>query len=231
MLFVFFKEKKHKLLFSVPKIGIAILVYYVVLVLFSKFSLTFFVLLTFLPIIFVYLAQFFLILIKKRNFEVNFLRFLNFLILKMKTGSSFRDSVEKVCFNFDSNFNFTLKKIMQFVTFSQQTEQNINNKLIKIIVNEFKYADQTEHLAISRLENFYNSLKKTSDFRRRSGQISKQVQVQLVLIVVLYVAVLIAGAFWFSWESLENLYLISLFLFFIGVYMIFRIKRSFKWKT
>ena len=203
------------------------------LVLFNNFSVTFFVLLSFLPLFLVCLAQFFLIFRKKRIFERSFLLFLNFLILKMKTGCSFRDSVDEICFScgFDRNFSFTLQKIMQNVTFTQQINQNINNLFIKTIVKEFIVADQTEHLAILRLENFYSSLKKTSEFRRRSGQITSQIQIQLVLISVLYIAVLITGVKWFSLNALENLYLLSLFLFFMGLYMIFRIKRSFKWKT
>ena len=213
------------------KIGTAQLVFLIFSYLISNKSNYFFLISVFLPLILVYLAHFIIKKQREAHFYKVFLVFLNQIILNMKVGNSFRSSFESLLDQYDDYFNEKIKEMYNFVVFSQQKTQKFSNDQVSVIVKQLIFSDRQPHLAIKRLENLRNKLKIESDFRHRSGQVSYQIRLQSLIIVCLYIALQVFVFSSFQTKQFANLIFVSNTLFFIGVFLIFRIGRNYKWKV
>ncbi|MBX7232124.1 MAG: hypothetical protein K1X29_08570 [Bdellovibrionales bacterium] len=94
---------------------------------------------------------------------------------------------------------------------------------------EFLAIDHQPHQAIQRLQSWRSRLKLTADFRRRSGQVLAQVRLQATLVGVLYVALLLFSLMRGVWRTHAILVGVSMILFLMGVFLIFKMGKKIKW--
>ncbi len=101
---------------------------------------------------------------------------------------------------------------------------------LREITAEFKKVDQSAHKSIEKLENFRRRLSVLNNFRRRSGRIRGQVQLQAGILFVIYAISFAFVAIAFSLRDLAGLLLVSFLLFVVGLVMVFYLGKDVKWK-
>lgn len=99
----------------------------------------------------------------------------------------------------------------------------------KSIVMELESLDRQAHQAVTRLLAWRARLKLESDFRRRCGQVLAQVQLQVIVLVGIYIAI-------FTFSARSGILLrqptlcgVSLGLFIIGITLVLRKGGRIKW--
>ncbi len=144
---------------------------------------------------------------REKLFERRFSDFMTKLILKMQMGSSFRQSLGELSRQSDAFTQQILNKIVDVVTFSQHFDENHSSEFLVEVISEFKRIDQESHTALKHLRAFHRKLKKQDEFRRKSGQVTRQIRVQSAMLAVLYLATLIFVGFQFDLR--RNLWIVT----------------------
>ena len=188
-------------------------------------------------IVFVPQLTFFIFIVCLKNqrrsgFQEKFANILTRLILKMKAGRGFRQALGEIILEVDPQMRIRLSEVRDLVVFSQHdaTETAISPSLAPII-SEFRLADQLPHAALRRLQVFREKIRCENEFRRKSGQILKQIRAQSLLLSGLYVAVLIFVARHFDALKHARLIFCSISLFCAGLFWIWWGGRRWKWKV
>jgi hypothetical protein len=166
------------------------------------------------------------------RFHYEFPGILTNLILQMKMGQSFRASLAKVMLHSRLRYRGILESIYDHVAFSQQKNDKKmaeGTVFAREILVTFMQVDQSSHRAIEKLENFRTRLIILNEFRRRSGQIRGQIQMQAYVLTGIYVLSFIFIARSFPLSELWSLLLFSFFLFIAGLVSLFVIGRRVKW--
>jgi hypothetical protein len=167
------------------------------------------------------------------RFHYEFPAILTNVILQMKMGQSFRASLAKVTKHARPRYRAILESIYDHVAFSQQKNDKImadRSVFAREILLTFMQVDQTSHRSIEKLENFRTRLIILNEFRRRSGQIRGQIQLQAYVLTGIYVLSFAFVSRSFPLSELLNLLLFSFFLFVAGLVSLFVIGRRVKWK-
>jgi hypothetical protein len=86
------------------------------------------------------------------------------------------------------------------------------------------------HMALQRLENLRQVLRKTDDFRRKSGQAMRQTAIQSAVMLLLYAALLVFTIFRGGWHANSDLVLWSGVFTLIGTAGMSAIARKRGWK-
>lgn len=100
-----------------------------------------------------------------------------------------------------------------------------------IIAKELQIITQTPHFALQRLECLRSNLKRASDFRRRSGQATRQTRIQSISMIVLLIALSLVAIKRYGWSRVGDLVGYAAVLAFIGTFTIQLVARKTKWKT
>ncbi len=147
----------------------------------------------------------------------------------MRLGHSFRQSILVSNEQNSGDFKTKVQKIYNIVCFSPQDNYFNPDSFVSEVVNEFIKIDKSPHLALKVLLNLKNKLLIESDFRRRSGKILYQVQIQSLVIGVLYFALMFFVINQYGWAENKRVILFSISLFLIGLVTLIKLGRSFKW--
>lgn len=169
----------------------------------------------------------------ENRFRTEFPGTLTNIILRMKMGKSFRTSVQEVAMQSPPRLRAILESIFDLVAFSQQQndkKMTSASPFAREILCTFLFVDQSSHRAVEKLENFRMRLIILNEFRRRSGQIRGQIQMQAYVLTALYVASFAFIAFCFPIRELGHILLPSFALFLFGLICLFVIGRRVKWK-
>lgn len=169
---------------------------------------------------------------RRSGFRANFVSVLTRLILKMKSGRAFRQALSEIIDEVDPQMRSSLLEARDLVVFSQHDAiETVHSPILRAVVCEFRLADQLPHAALRRLLVFREKIQTENEFRRKSGQVLKQIRAQSMLLGGLYLAVLAFVAHQFGAMKHIRLIFASVFLFVMGQIWIWWGGKRFKWKV
>jgi hypothetical protein len=151
--------------------------------------------------------------------------FLDQWILNLKLGMGLSTARERALTAQRSDFRSLL--IPVFVSAPENGEHMI---LSGAMVREFSEISREPHLALRRLENLREVVRKTADFRRRSGQAALQTRIQCIVMMVLQFALSIFTIRQFGWAKCGDLVLFSTALAIAGFFAMQFFARKRRWK-
>jgi Flp pilus assembly protein TadB len=166
--------------------------------------------------------------VRERKFRQDFVDFMDRLILQVRSGHSFRNSLEVSNTKTPEPSRFKVEKIIEAVYFSQKIETS--NAFVREIFEELSSVQRCPHKTLDRLCAFRRKMKIEDDFRRRSGRIVRQVRIQIIFLLFMYLAVMSFVMMRFGF--IENLKIIlwSLALFTMGLVGFFYLGVKKQWK-
>lgn len=168
---------------------------------------------------------------RSRAFRQEFVGVLSLVLLKMKSGHSFRHSFNETIKESDAKIRSILSEIASVVAFSQQENQRKFDPFIVEMVEELTVIDRQPHAAAKRLETLRERLKVENEFRRRSGQVLSRIRAQSLVMTVLYAAILIFMSLKFGFRANTNVICASSFLFACGSVWMWLGGRGLRWKV
>lgn len=173
------------------------------------------------------------LIVRKRSkaFRTRVREAITLMLLKMKTGKSFRISLSEVIAEADPHLRMKLSEISSVVVFSQQKTSLSGDPFVSELIHEFILIDRNPHNASRRLAVLRDKLRIEDDFRRRSGQVLARIRAQSMIMTGLYLAVLIFVITKFGWKPHAKVIGISVALFFAASIWIWLGGRSLKWKV
>jgi Flp pilus assembly protein TadB len=172
-----------------------------------------------------------LVIRRHRTFRDRFIIGLEMIILLMRSGRSFRDSLQYVINGGDEGNRRTWEELWDVVVFSQQTTSFLAVPFLQQIAMEFIKVDRQSHKSLERLRAFRRQLKMENDFRRRSGQAQTQALIQVVVMSILFVGLLSYVTWDYGFRAILKPAVFSLILFLIGLQCVWIISRRFKWSV
>ena len=185
----------------------------------------------FLPLVIVACGVMLLVHSRARAFRDQFIATLSLIILKMKSGKSFRQALLETADESSPSTRAKLSEIVNVVSFSQQNTTRAQDQFVCEVIDELIKVDETPHSAIQRLSVFRDRLQIENDFRHKSGQAMAQARAQSLIMSFLYVALLFFVVSRFGFRGNERIILLSALLFAIGATWIWSGGRGFKWKV
>lgn len=165
-------------------------------------------------------------------FRKEFPVILTSILLNMKLGQSFRQSLRTSLTTMTPCWRTRFELIYQNVAFSPQENGSVFEKMGGFsaeIAQELKKIDGSTHKTIEKIENFRRRLMITEKFRRRSGRVRGQVHLQIILMSLIYAAVFAINAFMFPLERYKLIVLVSVFAYLFGLVVIFMIGKRVRW--
>lgn len=160
--------------------------------------------------------------------DEHLLRLLDHLLMNMKCGKAFRPSLEQASSEIPPGL---LKNQVQNLL----CELQMNNKRtfqepwVDTIYKELRQVDSLPHQAIAMLMSWRARKRLEYFFRRRSSQVAWQVRLQTIVVSFLYVMIWCWTDWQRVWRQMPLLAVSSLFLFLVGVIVIFTLGRRIKW--
>jgi len=167
------------------------------------------------------------------QFQSEFPDIVTSIILQMKMGHGFRKSFQDVTAHAPSKYVARLRFVYENVVFSPHKidkKMTARASFLREIIEEFKKVDQSTHKSVEKLENFRRRLSIIAGFRRRSGRIRGQVQLQAGILLVIYALSFAFVVMSFTWQDIEGLVWLSLLLFTAGLLLVFYLGKDVKWK-
>jgi hypothetical protein len=169
--------------------------------------------------------------LRSDSFKQSALRVIDEMVICMKTGQSFRHAFDEAKKSCDAFTQQKLAEVMSLVAFSQQKQIPAMSQFAKFLVEEFTQVDQRPHRAIQRLEVLRARLKMEREFRRRSGDATRQVQCQALVLLILYIVLFIAVIRHVHFSEYLPLFGSSIALMLAGYLLMWWLIRSFRWKV
>lgn len=152
--------------------------------------------------------------------------FLDSWILNLRLGISLSAAREAALRDQHEMFQTLLRPV-----FNAQSNMRRRHVLLTTeLVEEFENLSREPHSALARLENLRSYLKKSAEFRRKSGQATRQATIQATTMMFLLFALIIFTVHRYGWRQSVDLIVISLLLSQIGVALMWWIARKGKWK-
>jgi hypothetical protein len=152
---------------------------------------------------------------RERKFRQDFVDFIDRVILQVRSGQSFRNSLEVSNTKTADSSRFKLEKIIEAVHFSQKVDTA--NDFVREIFEELSSVQRFPHKTLDRLCAYRRKIKIEDDFRRRSGRIVRQVRIQITFLLIMYAAVLFFVISRFGFLMNLKIILWSLGLFGLGI--------------
>ena len=168
--------------------------------------------------------------LRRRHFQREILFFLDELLLKMRSGVSFRESLANLEGFRNSRGSIDLAEISSLISYPERGEGLVLIAEAQELLFEMRKMDQSSARIIEKVRAFRHKEKMLMRFRQKSSQVTSQARAQAMVCSFLYVALL----FWIAVSDREALFsgltLLSAVLFMSGVLMMMLIERGFRWK-
>lgn len=152
--------------------------------------------------------------------------FLDRWILNMRLGKSLSSAREAALRQEGDRFQTLMRPL--FATRSSEREQHL--LLAKNVRRELEQIAQINHAALERLENLRSHLRKTAEFRRKSGQAVLQTTIQSIVMLGLLIALALFNLQRYGWTRCGDLICLAAFLSLIGLMVMMRLARKSSWK-
>ena len=156
----------------------------------------------------------------------NFPLFLDRWILNAKLGSSISSARERALIE----ESVVSQRLLRAFFNSTRAECEKHAFLDDHVALELKEIGAQTHQAIARLENLRLHLRRTSDFRRKSGQALLQSRIQMITIGVLVLALQVYDVRRYGWSRVGDFILLSLALSAIGIVVMNILASKRRWR-
>lgn len=171
---------------------------------------------------------------RESRFRSELYAFLNACILRMKSGEAFRPALEGAIEDADPRARPRLRELRDVVVFSQQGDGSARAKLdraLELAGRELAFADRDAHSSMRRCSALRDRVRMEDEFRRKSGQASRQARAQAFVLAGLYLAAFVFAASQFGLERNARVFAGSAATFAAGFAWTCAIGRKLKWKT
>lgn len=155
---------------------------------------------------------------------------LDSVILGLQSGKSFRISLHAAIENQSGWRRNQLREIYN----SLVTAENViavKSALLKDLQAELAEIDRSQNRVVDQVKALRRHLKIQENFRRRSGQVTQQIKMQAIIVTALFLALLSFVITQFGFSEHRFLILASVLIFVVGLFWIFNVGRSMKWKV
>ncbi|WP_413576310.1 hypothetical protein ACLVWU_18170 [Bdellovibrio sp. HCB290] len=152
------------------------------------------------------------------------------LILGIQAGKSFRQSLHMAI---ESQRGWQRNQMREIYNWIVSSENSIVAKAarIKDLQEELFEIDRSQTRTLDQVKALRRQYKVEENFRRRSGQVTQQIKMQAIIVTALYGALLAFVFVQFGFMNHRFLIICSLFMFVLGLVIIFSVGRRMKWKV
>ena len=154
-------------------------------------------------------------------------RFLDRWILNLSIGKAFRSSWENALSFESEHFQSMFRPLFETNATPSRRPHAV---LPPLIADEIVRIQDQPHLAVARIDSLRRILKKSSEFRRKSGQAVSQASIQSLLLLFLHLALVVFVVHRHGWHDVMDLVIASSILTGAGNLLIYRLARKSKWR-
>jgi len=166
---------------------------------------------------------------RKREFRRNLLPAVDALLMSVRSGRSFRESLQTV--GQKRLYGYYFSEICSLVVLRQSQGLVSSDALTKRVFIELLRIDFTTHKIAERLKSFRHSLKVEESFRQKSSLMTLQARAQSIILSLMYVSVFAYVSCCFGLRENMTAVTVSSALFLVGTIWIWRIGRRHRWKV
>jgi Flp pilus assembly protein TadB len=152
--------------------------------------------------------------------------FLDRWILNLRLGVSVNAARDAALREECENFQALLRPIFE----TRGGDRDRHLLLAANMRREFEQISLSQHSSLARLENLRQILRKTTEFRRKSGQAGRQTAIQSSVMLVLVFAMAIYTVQRYGWTQSGGFITGSALLNVLGVLLMMHLARKSKWK-
>jgi len=156
------------------------------------------------------------------------------LMMRMKEGRSLAVALELVVNEIRPSLRPRWHEIARSVSFSPQKNaiaMELKSIRLAEIANELRRVDQMTRSQLIELERWRARVRTERAFRRRSVQAMAQVRAQSIVLSVIYVLISTFSVTAFGWMATKTPFQISLPIFIVGLFVIWRSGGRVKWSV
>lgn len=166
-----------------------------------------------------------------QHFEKHVPSLIQVLVLSMKSGKTFRQSLMEVRNQHSGWMQAQLAEIHSQLSLPNEDGIDMKVASVKAFTEELKQIDGASSRQVERLHMLRRAYQMRMDFRRRSGKIRQQVNNQSIVMGILFVGVAIFSVFQFEMHLLLPFLISAVTFFVVGVAGAQFLGRSFKWQA
>lgn len=167
---------------------------------------------------------------RKRQFRRELPFLLNDMILKMRSGFSFRSAMQSASQNLSEFSRVKVEKMTERLILSVEQERESDEMTTKLFFF-LGESDKHPHLAIQRLTLFRDQLRMEDFFRERVSRALRPLYAQSGLMMLMYIGLLGFVTWQFGWREHSRTILLATILFLSGGYLAILLGGRFRWKV
>ena len=168
---------------------------------------------------------------REKQFYIQFLPFLNEVLLHMRSGKAFRSAINITNQRKHKVFKQRISDIMEILIYSEDSNSSLASPFVTRILYEFKKADLQPHNSLKRLIHFKTKLKREDNFNKQSKRVLSHIRLQSLLLTLLYSFLLLFTFLRYGFKSNAKIIFVSFLIFSSGIALFFLIGQKFKWKV
>lgn len=154
--------------------------------------------------------------------------FLDRWILNLRLGLALPTAREAALRDHSESFQLLVHPI--FATQNAYLTKRKHLLFQPAVLEELDRIQEEPHAALMRLEILRHVLRKTAEFRRKSGQATRQTHIQSLVMLVLTFALVAFTLHRYGWKRSADLICAAIVLSAIGVISMTLVSRKWKWK-
>ncbi len=151
--------------------------------------------------------------------------FLDRWILNMKLGKALSAARTAAL----QDLNARARSLLEPLFVSQNIPHCVHLILDEKVLPELLELNHSPHSALARLENAREWMRKSDDFRRKSGQAVRQTTIQAVVLLLLLIALAVFTVQRHGWRRNSDLVLASFVLSGLGIFTMRHLARKRRW--
>ncbi len=167
---------------------------------------------------------------REKQFIDEFVPNLDILVLSMKSGKSFRQSLQSNINSMSEISKMIMTEFLSAIQFQKMISEITSNKEILFFLSELQQVDSSSHMVVERLKSLRAKLMIQRSFRQKSSQALIQIKAQSWIISAMYLCLLMFVNVQFGFEKNFKTILTSAIFFVFGFIWINRAGRKYKWK-
>ena len=154
--------------------------------------------------------------------------FLDRWILNLRLGSALTAARRDALLEHSEAFRTLAQPLFDTVSGPSRTPHHV--LFSTQVLDELQRLHQEPHAAIERLENLRHLLRKSTEFRRKSGQAVRQTRIQSAVMLCLLIALSVFTLTRYRWRECADLVALSAVLSLLGLAVMHLLARKSTWK-
>jgi hypothetical protein len=167
---------------------------------------------------------------RERQVLKNFVSILDLVVVRMRIGSSLRESLLATSADQPHSTQFLLREFVTLLSFDRPLDELVSHPRLRKNFLELKKIDQQPHRAIERLKSLRRRLQLEEKLRQKSRKALLQARAQATILSILYAALLSYSLCKYGWKNSPRTFAVSLGAFFAGSLWLWQMGRRFRWK-